>query len=254
MAIPFYPAVSGVLVSENEFDMASANAGNMHTPGFKSSVYSIKSMPKHTILRTDGYGSEEIGKGSDGIYNDEIVTDFSQGELIESTRSLDFAINDGRGDTFLSVADKGSRIVLSRAGNCHLDNEGYLTHPSGRRVLGTDGAEIFLGTDQVTLDEDGTLTDKDDQVLGEIGLWSPGKGVKLERTDDNCFIAKTAELVQLPSEETELHQYMLEESNVDTTTNTLSLAKSSQGSAYYTNILKATKRQDEKSDEIISQK
>ncbi|GHV30484.1 flagellar basal-body rod protein FlgF [Clostridia bacterium] len=225
MADPgFYNAVSGMLVYKNQIEAATANISNEDTPGYKCATQTIESMPEHAEFRIDGPGSERVGKGSYGIYSGRTVTDFSQGELWPSDGPLDFAVNDGSGKNFFRVFDE-DEIILTRDGKFRLDNEGYLVLSSnGNQVMGADGAPIQLESDQVALGEDGTLVDKDGQVVGEIGIWSVEKVEELERTDFCCFIAEEAELVQLPSNDVKLCQRMLESSNGDNTENIMSVA------------------------------
>jgi flagellar basal body rod protein FlgG len=208
-------------------------------------------MPEHIRLRTNGSERVQIGEGSDGIYSGKVVTDFSEGELVETARPLDFAIT---GNAFFRLIGEDDKIKVTRAGNLHLDDEGYLVAPSGEKVMGADGAAILLRTDQVVLGGDGALVDKDGQSLGKIGVWVVKDEKELERTDDNCFIAKTIELVELPSNDAALRQCVLEESNVDPVPNTLSIAKYSQGLGYYTNVGGMTKKMDERINEIVSQR
>lgn len=66
-------------------------------------------------------------------------TDFSEGELVNTSNPLDVAII---GDAFFVVTD-GIKNYLTKNGNFNLTEDGYLVDNDGYRVLGKDGPIII---------------------------------------------------------------------------------------------------------------
>lgn len=148
----FYTLGSGMLTKSRELSTISNNIANINTNGFKKTMLMEKAYGNLDIARSDGVKTP-IGSVSLMNTADESVTDYSPGDLKNTDRGLDFAI---LGKGFFAVQGAGG-TVYTRNGSFNVDGEGYLVLKGTGRVLGRDGAPIFLGTDDISSDGQGNL-------------------------------------------------------------------------------------------------
>lgn len=148
----FYTLGSGMLTQSRKLNTISNNIANVNTSGFKKSTVMERAFGDMVIDRSDG-AKTPIGDATLMNTADEAVTDFSQGDLKGTDRSLDFAI---KGGGFFAVQGEGG-TVYTRNGSFNVDGDGYLVLKGVGRVLGQDGGPILLGTDDVTSDGQGDL-------------------------------------------------------------------------------------------------
>lgn len=126
--------LSGMRAYSEGLRQVSNNITNLNSSGFKSS----------DIVFTDLFGSGARGAGltssgggtSQGVALTDLRLDFRQGELRQSTRSLDLAI-DGAG--FL-VLEKGGEFSYARTGSFEVNEDGFVV------LAGTDYRLTVIGT------------------------------------------------------------------------------------------------------------
>ncbi len=228
-----YTLASGILATENKINKSAENLVNANTNGYKSSVIENKKFEPYMLLKKQGKNKKSLSECSDGIYSSNIRTDYSQGTVYETDRNLDIAIY-GRG--FFALESEGEDMLLTREGSFSIDEEGYLVTANGKRVLGEDGP-ILLQTDKFNLDSSGVITSGSGEELAHLAVYCASDD-DLQRTDNNCFIATKAEKQNLPSQETELVQGSLEESNVERLNELIKTVESSKLHAIYSKSLK----------------
>lgn len=155
-----YTAATGLLSNTRSMNVTGNNLANVETAGYKKDAVTKRSFGDHlTYLLSQG-GAQEIGTVTHGVISDETVTDYGQGAMESTGRSLDLAIG---GEGFFTVM-RADGAVLSRNGRFSMDGEGYLTDGAGNRVLG-EGGQIKLNSLDFSVDtkgniyEDGKLTD-----------------------------------------------------------------------------------------------
>ncbi|MDP3460301.1 MAG: flagellar hook-basal body complex protein [Hyphomonas sp.] len=125
--------LSGMRAYSDGLRQVSNNITNLNSSGFKAS----------DIVFTDLFGSGARGIGlsgssggtSQGVALTDLRTDFRQGELRQSNRSLDLAI-DGAG--FL-VLEKGGEFTYARTGSFEVDKDGFVV------LSGTDYRLTVIG-------------------------------------------------------------------------------------------------------------
>ena len=125
--------LSGMRAYSDGLRQVSNNITNLNSSGFKAS----------DIVFTDlfGSGARSIGLSgsgggtSQGVALTDLRTDFRQGELRQSNRSLDLAI-DGAG--FL-VLEKGGEFTYARTGSFEVDEDGFVV------LSGTDYRLTVIG-------------------------------------------------------------------------------------------------------------
>jgi flagellar basal-body rod protein FlgG len=175
------------------------NLANTTTPGFKTQRAFISQ------LRTS---VSEAGIERDIHQVVGSYTDFAQGPIEQTHRSLDLAI-EGEGFFVLSTPN-GERYT--RCGNFTLDADGYLVSQSGHPVMGTSGPIPITGQD-IRITPEGTVV-VDNQEIGSLRIVTFGDPQELRR-NGNLYSALQAGARDVDMDTTKLIQGALERSNVN---------------------------------------
>lgn len=137
-----YTAVSGMIAQEAKQDVISNNLANAETTGFKTDNLAIKKfddvlLANHDKIENGKSQENVIGSLSFGSQVDGTDTAFTQGDLQETDKPTDFAIN-GRGFFTVGRQDQvaGLQNYYTRDGHFHVDNKGYLATDNGDYVMG----------------------------------------------------------------------------------------------------------------------
>lgn len=206
-----YTALSGGLAKSREIELLANNLANANTPGFKRDTGTFNEYL--TELRRndtpDGVNREinalttpdarPVGDKS-FVEMDAVYTDFKQGTVQQTHRSLDVAL-EGKG--FLEVLTPQG-VRYTRAGNFSLSPTGQLVNVNGYPVLskanrGTGGASMqVLGAPKVPGQPVPTRDPRPEARI--IQLHGPG----LEITAEGLIRQNGGEVAQLNIEE--LHQ------------------------------------------------
>ena len=239
-----YTLASGLLTTENNLAKATENLVNLETKGFKSSVIESEKFEPYMLQRRKGGRTVPLAECFDGIYSSKVRTDYSLGEIEQTDRGLDFAIV---GPGFFKL--EGEQNILTREGAFHIDEDGYLAHTSGKRVLGEEGT-ILMQTDRFTLEDDGMLVSLSGEELGKIALYL-AQDDELSRTDNNCFVATNITALELPNGETRLENHALESSNVVRQDELVKTVELSKAHSIYAKMLKLYEEIDERANSQI---
>ncbi|MFD2672046.1 flagellar hook-basal body protein [Marinicrinis sediminis] len=194
-----YTAASGLVTQQRRHDTITTNISNIQTPGYKAQNTMVRSFPE-MLLHLIGdepasRANSTIGTLHNGVYAEELVHQFMQGDLEQTGRPTDFALVshmtevDGTayafdasgqavtedGDTlyqpqaFFAIEAGDGTQRYTRNGQFQLTNEGMLVHASGAPVLNRNGESVVLGADaagiaytmdRVAVSEGGLLVDK----------------------------------------------------------------------------------------------
>jgi len=161
-----YTALSGGIAKSHELDIIANNLANANTPGFKRDTGTFNEYlteirkPDPEINPMILPGDRPTGDKS-FVEMDGVHTDFRQGNLQQSSRSLDVGI-EGKG--FFEVLTP-SGVRYTRQGNFSVASDGRLVTANGYPVLaaGGGGGEsaaaqvIQLGRGPVRIGEDGSV-------------------------------------------------------------------------------------------------
>jgi flagellar hook protein FlgE len=120
----FRTALSGLNAAQTELNVTGNNIANANTTGFKGSRTEFVDVYAASFL-----GVSKATPGS-GVRVSSIAQDFSQGNISISSNNLDMAVN---GSGFFVLSDNGSS-VYSRAGNFHLDRDGYVVNSQNAKL------------------------------------------------------------------------------------------------------------------------
>lgn len=185
-----------------EFDIISHNMANVSTAGFKRRCNGFTQVLASQEAEQDPSGTEE----SQGFF------DFSQGNLVQTNRTLDFALH---GEGFF-VLETPEGPVYTRHGIFIANQNGQIVDTAGRIVAGTAGPLIMPPDVDVT---DLYVTDDGRAIAGqtEIGKFRivefPKGQEKLWAIGQNCFMAPQ-NVTPVESTETLVKQGYQESSNV----------------------------------------
>ncbi|MCG3088494.1 flagellar hook-basal body protein [Sporosarcina cyprini] len=210
----FYTVGSGMIAQQRRTEMLANNLANANTPGFKAEQSSIRSFPEMymssinaaRIPTKDGLllkGLSPVGPISTGVYMQETLPLFAQGQLRETGLTTDVSLVDGAlpvdpetgkaGAIFFRLANGNGQEVYTKNGNFTMDAQGYLTNPMGYYVLDSAGQRIQLPND------DFRLTSEGDIMVGEttaatLGVAYAAQPETLQKQGNGLFSAQNGNL------------------------------------------------------------
>ncbi|MDX8344095.1 flagellar hook-basal body protein [Rossellomorea sp. YZS02] len=235
----FYTVASGMLSQQRKTEMLTNNMSNSNTPGYKADQASMRAFPEMLMDRVDSTSiptektltlpfNQRVGKLNTGVYMQETIPSFIQGDLQETGRGLDVALLDGsmpvdretgiRGSVFLTVEGPDGSPRYTRNGNLTVNGNGFLTTNSGFYILDDNGDRIQLDSDQFTVGENGQIV-VDGNAVATLGVGYSNNPNLLVKQGDGLFA--TEGNVALPDAYDEdnvsfdTKQGFLERSNVD---------------------------------------
>lgn len=209
----FYTAASGMFQQQRGLNIISHNMANLQTPGFKASRLLSTTYEQTFLARLEQYNTGGIGRGDPARIVDEVPDIFTAGGVTETGRPFDFAIT---GDGFFNVRGEDGQTYLTRDGQFDLDDEGYLVLRDRGRVLGTGGAPIQANTSDISVDENGVITNTiTEGVIGTLAITLPAQNAEIEQNRNGLFTASTGPGAQV--QEPGLVQGGYEGSNVNLT-------------------------------------
>jgi flagellar basal-body rod protein FlgF len=144
-----------MLVNSKKMDVIANNLANTDTSGFKKDTVVLQSFPDILTSKINDSSpnmnpSGIIGNLRFGMDIGEVNTYFTQGQLAQTSRSLDFSITSADNAFFTvtkQIQNNDTNTLYTRDGSFILNAEGYLTTESGDTVLGQNGPIQLQGTD-----------------------------------------------------------------------------------------------------------
>lgn len=200
-----YIGLSRQMTLRRQLDIAANNIANADTTGFKV---------EHLLTRTeigDEARNHAVPGGVAFVLDAGVGRDFGQGELAQTGRSLDFAIE---GDGAFFVVQDANGEAYTRDGAFTLDAQGRLTTEGGLPVLG-GGAEIVLDPElgPATVGSDGTIT-QDGEIVGQLTTVRFDTLGVLEKGGDGLY-RNASNVAPLDAPDVLIRQGMLEGANVN---------------------------------------
>lgn len=228
----FYTAAAGMIAQQRKTDLLTNNMANSNTPGFKADQSSLRAFPelllqrmgKQTVPVDNSFtipSSSLVGAVNTGVYMQEVLPKFLQGDLQETQNNTDLALQDlnpnSTSSVFFSVQDKDGSVKYTRNGNFTLDGDGNLTTADGLYVLDSNGKKIRLDSVDFTVDSNGQINQQGRRVA-TIGVAYAANTNSLVKEGDGLYrMEDNSALPQAPGTSFQLKQGYLESSNVDTT-------------------------------------
>lgn len=186
-----------------EFDIISHNLANVSTTGFKRRCNCFTQVLAEQTAAAEGAGDEESSPG---------VFDFSQGSLVPTERTLDFALH-GKG---FFVVESPEGPLYTRHGVFQTNRNGQIVDSAGRLVAGTAGP-LIVPPDADVADLYGT--DDGRIIAGEASIGQfrlvdfPDALDQLQAAGQNCFQAPK-DVDPVPATDVVVKQGYQEASNV----------------------------------------
>jgi flagellar basal-body rod protein FlgF len=198
--------------AEQRVEIAAQNLANMTTPGYKA-------RQPFADLITSAVDSPAVL--SEGSRQDKSATDFTNGKLQKTGNTFDLAIS-GSGFFVVRSADA---VYYTRNGQFTRDGDGRLVNAAGM-ALQSSGGDVTLadrktgpgnvagaGSNSVTILGDGTIL-QGGQPISKLTLADFADTAVLQPAGDGIFTAPSGAAREVDNPQ--IHQGMLESSNVST--------------------------------------
>ncbi|WP_102693079.1 flagellar hook-basal body protein [Rummeliibacillus pycnus] len=214
----FYTVASGMITEQRRTELLSNNIANANTPGYKADQSTIRSFPNMLLSRItksgpanlesgfEGSSVKQIGALGTGVYMQETLPDYSQGQLTATELPTDLALVNGNlpinketgkaGAIFYRLQNPAGGEAYTRNGNFTLDAAGNLVNAQGFYVLSDQGKKITLKNDDFQVTEDGSIMENDKQIA-KIGVSYSAQPDTLAKRDTGLFY--TSDGKNLPS-------------------------------------------------------
>lgn len=192
-----YSASAGMVAQQRKHDAATNNIANLNTPGFKMNTVVQRTFPEMLISLVRGDEREHtIGRLAGGVFAEESLPLFIQGDVISTGNSTDLALvsdlglpgivfdASGRGvnaqgervyqpQAFFTVQGDGGAERYTRDGKFSIDDNGNWVSPTGYLLIGVNGQPINIGdhAGDVYIAEAGQIIDSltGEQLAGPNG-------------------------------------------------------------------------------------
>lgn len=151
-----------------------------------------------------------IGTMGAGVKFQKMITDFTQGEMIETGSAFDLALS---GPGFFKVQGDDGQVYYTRDGSFTLNNNGELVTMDGRQVLGLGGPIVINGED-ITITSSGQVI-VDGINVGSLDIVDINNKEFLRKIGDNYYRMIDEEVAEEMPFEGEVLQGSLEGSNVN---------------------------------------
>jgi len=181
----------------HNIQVVANNLANINTNGYKREIPFSEYMKRN--------GNENIKQ----------ITDFSEGEFLETGNPLDLAIS---GKAFLTVKTNRG-IEITKNGSLKIDGEGFLVTKDGDRVLGERG-EIYL--DEALIDSKGKITITtegkikfNDQIIDSLRMVNVEDPKVLLRAENEKYFDPNENYISADISEFQIHQGFIETSNTN---------------------------------------
>ena len=135
----FFTALTGLKGAQTDISTTSNNIANVGSTGFKKSRAEFGDIFSTTPLETNVVGA--------GAQSKSISQQFSQGNIVQSTNTLDMAVS-GQGFFALKAGGNAGQTVYTRNGSFNVDDSGFIVDSNGQFLLG------------YPVDSDGAVSDK----------------------------------------------------------------------------------------------
>ncbi|MCB0746240.1 MAG: flagellar hook basal-body protein [Ignavibacteriae bacterium] len=181
----------------HNIQIVANNLANISTNGFKREIPFAEFMERLE---------------NEGVTN---ITDFSEGEFVETDNPLDLAIS---GNAFFSInTERGTE--LTKNGQFIIDGEGFLTTKDGNKVLGEKG---FINLDDALVKSSNEISITDDGeiksgkfTIDYLKIVKVEDPKKLERAENQTFFNEDQDYEKVFPGDFKIHQGFVEGSNTN---------------------------------------
>ncbi|WP_096203080.1 flagellar hook-basal body protein [Bacillus sp. FJAT-45350] len=230
-----YGSAAGMIAQQQRQEMLSNNIANANTPGYKADQASLRTFPNMLIqsMGTSNFPpnrSQVIGDISTGVYLQERMPNFRQGDINETGNNTDIALlqgamplnEDGRpGALFFAVENQDGDIRYTRNGNFAVDGQGFLVTGDGFYVQNAAGERIEVGNENFRVTQEGTILAENGANLGQLEVAFAADPMQLVKEGSGLLRLEAEGIDVLPTAfgngdvTFQLNQGFIERSNVD---------------------------------------
>jgi flagellar basal-body rod protein FlgF len=233
-----YTATAGMISQQRRQEMLSNNLANVNTPGYKADQASLRAFPEMLLHQIGGTGSKSnvlprvsspIGELSTGVYMQETLPNFIQGDLQETGNRMDLALLQGTipvdeetgesGVLFFLVANEQGESRLTRNGRFTVDSAGNLVTNQGEFLLSIEGERIQVNSERFTVRDDGSI-EEDGLIVAQLDVALVDNPNSLVKEGNGLYRFDVEEdfesAVNNPDVTYQLQQGFIERSNVNT--------------------------------------
>lgn len=206
----YYTAAQAMINQQRILDAISNNITNINTAGYRKDEIVLNTFQEQLFLVTK---RTETSGTSYQTYVDTSKTNLEQSGFEFTDSPFDVAMY---GNMYFNVSygKADGQVFQTRNGQWGLDNEGYLWLDGAGRIQGENG-DIYLGTDNFTIDEFGVIRNADGEEIDTLLLTYIPPEADVHKEGDNLFLYE-GDPVELPEgEEFVVVQRAYEKSNVD---------------------------------------
>lgn len=256
----FYTAASGMVTQEKKLNAYANNMANVSTAGYKKDNLISGTFGEHLAVRMNTYNVSPLHRIGDGVFGqtvDSEYNDWSQGDLLQTDRTLDIAI---QGEGFFIIDFMGEEL-LTRNGQFALDDEGCLILPGFGRVQG-EGGDISIGTSFFQVDSQGVVyrlpedpeedPEEEPEEIDRLRIAIPDDYAEMKKTASGLF--SVGGYTELPEDggATRIMQGVLEGSNVNLAEEMTRMMASQRGLQSASQIIKMYDEMTDKAYNTIS--
>lgn len=226
-----YTAASGLINTQLKQDVTANNLANSSTVGFKQDKVVTKPFSELMIQNRDNPESEvqNLGRMPFGVESGEVYTNFKEGDFEVTGKDLDLAIG-GKGFLPIKYFD-GIRdtIKYSRGGSFHLDSEGMIVNNQGGYLLSknidTGQIEpITAGTSKVEIDKEGKVSINGvSKYFLTVNDFEDYNSIIKDGSNNYIVANDYIQPVEVSKESYEINQGILEQSNIDVSSEMVSM-------------------------------
>ncbi len=190
-----------------EYEIITHNLANSSTVGYKRRCNAFS-----RVLDAQDTGTQSYSQGTVDL---DSSFDFSQGNITETNRELDFALY-GKGFFVIETPDGP---VYTRNGTFSTNQNGQIVDTQGRIVAGQNGAITIpdnVSLSQLCVSSDGSISADGGTDIGQFKLVDFGDDEnKLSPTGGSCYRMTDPEIEPVTAENIVVKQGYQEASNVE---------------------------------------
>ena len=224
---------------QNKQETVGNNLANVNTAGFKGDKRYFRTNLNSNMLQGGPFG--EPLKLTDDEFS--LITDFSQGPLIETRNPLNIALN---GDGFF-VIETGEMVGYTRNGNFAINAEGEMVNLRGDRLMSESGPIQIIGREVIIRTDGGVVVDG--SLVGTIKIVDFEQPYTLKRNGFGYFIPDPPAEGFTP-EKFHLQQGFIENSNVDAISEMIQMIELNRN---YESCQKSIHAQDESLKQAVNE-
>lgn len=218
MVRSLYTAYTGMIHQMNRLDVITNNMANSDTTAYKREGSTSQNFNRVMGIKINdssvNYLHQQIGRMSLGVKVGETYTDYTDGNLEETSQLYDMALG-GKGFFAISYADRNGNesIRYTRDGNFTVNSDGILMTKDGDFVLDEDNGLIVIPEGvKIAVDQSGRITGNG-QEIGRFKLVDFENYDYLKKFGENMYIAIDGATNTEPT--CKVYQGYLEASNVN---------------------------------------